>query len=375
MDNENSAPVKRMRQAARPMQPVIDPAGWSKAEIEGSSDWCYVLNEREIADLDRAIAAIESRALPVGEIRREDFALPVLEPALAAMRDEVLDGRGFALIRGLPVERYTRLQSAIAFWGLGRYLGDPVSQNRHGHLLGHVIDLGGNPAEVPTDRGYHTAEMLPFHVDGVVDTVGLLCLQPAKSGGQSALASSVAIHNVMLEKRPEFVAALGEPIYRDRRGEIPPGAQPYYAMPIFNYHDGYLTTNYQGGNIRSARRFAELPRHSPELTGGLDFFSDLARELCFTMEFQRGDLQWLNNHVIVHSRITAVEDYPEPERKRHLLRLRMMTPGGRPLPPAFFAHENLPSNQIVPGRRPSGTIVAPGTVLNVPLEPELGGGE
>src|SRR5580704_15494165 len=126
-------------------------------------------------------------------------------------------------------------------------------------------------------------------------------------------------------------------------------------MPIFNYHDGYLTTNYQGGNIRSARRFAELPRHSPELTGGLDLFSDLARELCFTMEFQRGDLQWLNNHVIVHSRITAVEDYPEPERKRHLLRLRMMTPGGRPLPPAFFAHENLPSENIVPSRRPSGT--------------------
>jgi Taurine catabolism dioxygenase TauD, TfdA family len=359
-----------VRQFAEKLKPVIDPAGWMPEQMRQAREWLHPLSDREIADLDQAIADVERRGIAIENIRKQDFRLPVLDPVLDEMRAALLEGRGFAVIRGVPVQRYTRLQSAIAFWGIGSRFGDPVSQNRNGHLLGHVKDLGGATAENPNDRGYHTAEMLPFHVDGVTDVVGLLCLQEAKSGGESALASSVTIHNEMLRRSPASAAALAEPIYRDRRGEVPAGAEPYYPLPIFNYHDGYLTTNYQGGNIRSARRFSELRQHSPDLRDGLEMFEELAKELCFTMTLEKGDLQLLNNHTIVHSRISAVEDYPEPDRKRHLLRLRMMTPGGRPLPPTFFAHENLSPERIEPGQRPSGAIVAPGSVLKVPLEAE-----
>lgn len=362
--------LRSPRQSAERLKPVVDPAAWTKEEIARSTDWLYHLNEREIADLDRAIDVIEKREMPLDDVHREDFSLPVLGPALEAMREDIFQGRGFVWMRGVPVERYTRLQSAIAFWGIGAYFGVPVSQNAKGHLLGHVKDLGGTSRENPTHRGYHTAEMLPFHVDGVTDIVGLLCLQPAKSGGASAIASSVTIYNEMLKRRPEYVAALSEPVYRDRRDEVPAGAQPYYALPVFSVFEGLLTTNYQGGNIRSARRFTELPPYSADLAGALEMFETLAHELCFTLEFAQGDIQLLNNHVMVHSRISAVEDYPEESRKRHLLRLRMMTPGGRPLSPDFFRHENLPANRIQPGQRPSGAIVTPGAVLNVPLEAE-----
>jgi hypothetical protein len=367
---QRTVPAKPARQPAERLKPVIDPAGWTKDEILSSTDWIHVLGDREIADLDRAVADIETHQIPLAEVRREDFDLPVLGPALEEMREEILNGRGFVLIRGVPVHRYTRLQNAIAFWGIGKHMGEPVSQNAKGHLLGHVKDLGGDPAENPHDRGYHTAKMLPFHVDGTTDIVGLMCLQPAKSGGQSALASSVTIHNEMLKRAPELVNALSEPVYRDRRGEIPEGARPYYPLPVFNYFGGHLTTNWQGGNIQSAQRFAELPPWSAELTAAVNMFDELAHELCFTMEFQQGDIQFLHNHVIVHSRITAVEDFPEPSRKRHLLRLRMSATDGRPLSPAFFAHENVDPQTIEPGRRPSCAIVAPGTVLKVPLEAE-----
>lgn len=369
MMQQQASPLRRVRKPAERLKPVIDPAGWRPEEMQTSTEWIHSLTDVEIADLDRAVAEIEHRGLPIEAVRKEDFRLHVLGSALEAMREEILEGRGFVLMRGVPVQRYTRLQSAIAFWGIGAYFGEPVSQNAKGHLLGHVKDIGG-VMDDPNDRGYRTASMLPFHVDGVIDVVGLLCLQEAKSGGESALASSVAIHNEMLERRPEFVTALSEPIYRDRRGEIPEGALPYYPLPVFNYYEGYLTTNYQGGNIRSARRFSELPPHSPGLRGALEMYEDLARELAVTMTLARGDVQLLNNHVIVHSRISAVEDYPEPERKRHLLRLRSMMPGGRPLPPTFFAHENLSEDRIEPGQRPTGAIVAPGTVLKVPLEAE-----
>lgn len=360
--------TKWARQPARALQPVVDPAGWTNADFTDSSEWLYILSDAEVADLDRTVAAVERSGVSLADVSKADFPLPILGSALASIREEVLDGRGFVLIRGVPVYRYTRLQSAIAFWGIGSYLGEPVSQNARGHLLGHVIDVEAEIKD-PAARGYYTAKILPFHVDGIVDVVGLMCLQPAKSGGQSALASSIAIHNEMLRRQPELVAALAQPIYRDRHDEIPEGALPYFPMPVFNYVRGYLTTNY--GNIRTAHRFAELPPHSSELAAGLKMFQDLASELCITMDFQQGDVQFLNNHVIVHSRISAVEDYPEVWRKRHLLRLRMMTPdGGRPVPNAFFGLQNLKPEEIGPDQRPSGGILAPGLVLKVPLDPE-----
>ena len=196
----------------------------------------------------------------------------MLGPVLEAIREELLNGRGFVVIRGVPVDRYSRFQSALAFWGIGAYLGRPVSQNAKGHLLGHVKDLGGASLQNPNDRGYHTAEMLPFHCDGVTDIVGLLCLQTSKSGGDSAVASSITLHNEMLARRPELVAALGEPIYRHRRGEIPSGAEPYFQLPVFNYFEGHLTTNWQGGGIRAALRLTELPPASEDLMAAIAMF-------------------------------------------------------------------------------------------------------
>lgn len=145
----------------RPLKPVVDPAGWTKEQIAETTDWTHVLNEREIADLDRAIAKVEASGSDLVSVGRDGFEMPVLGPVLGSLRDEIISGRGFVLIRGVPVHRYSRLQSAIAFWGIGTYLGQAVSQNAKGHLLGHVVDLGDKTTDTPHNRGYHTAEMLP----------------------------------------------------------------------------------------------------------------------------------------------------------------------------------------------------------------------
>jgi hypothetical protein len=356
---------KRVREPALPLQPVIDPAGWTKERVATSGDWCYRLHDDELADLDRAVEDIEARGSSLHTIGKGDFPLPVLGATLERLQGDLLDGRGFTVIRGVPVERYSRLQSVIAFWAIGSYFGNPVSTNAKGHLVGHVIDVA-DQIDDPSGRAYSTAKALPFHCDGVVDTVGLMCLQPARSGGESALASTVAIHNAMLARRPDLVAVLARPVYRDRHSEIPAGALPYYPLPVFNYHHGYFSASYHGQN-RSLERYAELPPQPSEVGEALELFDSLAQELCFTMTFERGDVQLLNNHVIVHSRITAVQD--DPLRKRHLLRLRMMTPNGRPLSPAYFAFQNIPADRIPPRERHSGAILTPSTVVSVPLEP------
>lgn len=343
------------RRPAVPQQPVVDPAGWTKEEMERTGEWIYRLSEAEVADLDRAIGEVVARGLDIMEITRENFALPVLGPSLARIREELLNGRGFTLIRGFPVSRYNRAEAAAAFFGIGRYLGRAVSQNHKGHVLGHVkkltdIDYNVNASE----RGYRTNVNQRFHADSC-DIVGLLCLHPAKSGGLSSIVSTVTVHNTMLERRPDLVQVLAEPFYWDRRGEVPEGKDPWYVLPVFNYVDGYFSCRYARQYIDSTQRFPQVPRFTAQQTEALDYMDALLAELHMKMQFQQGDMQFLYNHITLHGR-TAYEDFPEPEKRRHLFRLWLSTDGARPLPPVL-------------AERTSGIIVA-GTRLKAPLEAE-----
>jgi hypothetical protein len=351
-----------MLDIATPLQPVDDPALWTREQMAAAPDWLHVLSAAELAELDKLVAKLDDEIADILDITRPRAAFARLAPVLADIRNRLLNGRGVAVLRGVPVERYTRRQAAIAFWCLGLHIGDPVSQNALGHLLGHVTDLGDTSFDNPQNRGYQTHDALPFHSD-FTDVVGLLCLHPARAGGESLVTSSIAIHNEMLRRDPHLVEVLTQQIYRDRRGEIPAGKDPWYQRPVFAYHEGRLTTCWTRGYILSARRFEELPPPSETLIAALDLFEELAFELAFAMDFRQGDIQLLHNHVVVHSR-TRYEDWPEPERARHLLRLWLATPGGRPLPDCYAELYG----DLRPGDRPAGGITIPGTTPKAPLD-------
>ncbi len=225
-------------------------------------------------------------------------------------------------------------QSALAFLGLGLHLGNLRSQNAQGHLLGHVRDQGLSSKD-PNVRIYQTRERQNYHTDSC-DVVGLLCLHPARSGGLSSLVSTVTIFNELRRRRPDLARVLFEPIETDRRGEASPGQRPFFRIPVFNWHAGLLTTIYHRPYIESARRFAEVPPLTPLQTEALDAFDALANDpaLHFFMEFRAGDVQLVHNHTLLHDR-TAFEDWPEPERRRHLLRLWLAPAEARPLPAVF----------------------------------------
>ena len=338
---------------------VLDsPAAWRGSEMAAQGGWEYRLTEAEAAEVDAAVAAIDR---PLIEVDREAFPLPVLGPKLAGLRRELLDGRGFFLLRGLPVRRMSREEAVAAFWGIGAHFGSARSQNAKGHLMGHVKDMGLH-SDDPNVRVYQTRERQLFHTDSV-DIVALMCLQPARSGGLSSIVSSVAVHNEMAQRRPDLAAELYEPFIVDRRGEVPEGMKPWFALPVFNRVDGELTTIYTRRYIESARRFAEVPALTPKQVEALDLFDSLCNsdEFRLDMAFEAGDMQFLCNHVILHDR-TAFEDWPEPERRRHLLRLWLCPPEGRRLPEAFAARYG----SIRAGDR--GGIVVKDAVPVVPLE-------
>ncbi len=345
-------------------RPIEGPSVWFAADMRArEAEWSYHLSPSEIAEIEAALKSVQTRGLDVAEIRREDFPLPTLGPVLDRLRDEVLEGRGFVLLRGVPVEGRPIAESAAAYWGLGTYFGSARSQNAKGHLLGHIYDLGGSSATDPTIRTYATSERQNFHIDRC-DVVALLCLRRAKSGGLSAIASSMAVHNLMLERRPDLLERLYQPFPVDRRGEVPEGKAPFYDAPVFNEHTGKVSVLYSRLHIGSSQRFAEARRLAPEDIEALDMLAALAGddELRLDMTFMPGDIQFLHNHTILHAR-TAYEDWLDAERKRHLLRLWLAPTGARPLPPVFAECYG----DITPGDR--GGIICKGTRLHAPLAP------
>lgn len=348
--------------AAVELPPEIHgPSAWYGPDMARRRDWIVGLSRDEVAEVEAAVSGTLARGTDVAAIRRDGFPLPRLAPRLTAVLADVLDGRGFAVIRGLPVERWTVREAAVAFFGIGSHLGSARSQNGRGHLLGHVKDLGISSAD-PAVRIYQTRERQTYHTDSC-DVVALLCLKTAKSGGQSALVSSVTIHNEMRRRRPDLLRLLFRPIATDRRGEVAPGQKPYFEIPVFSWHHGLLSAIYQRQYIESAQRFPDAPRITPELAEALDLFDALANDpaLCFTMDLLPGDLQLVHNHTLLHDR-TGFEDWPGPEKRRHLLRLWLAPAAARPLPPVFAER----FGTVTPGDR--GGIVLPGVVPHAPLE-------
>jgi hypothetical protein len=336
-------------------------SAWYGSEMARRSDWIELLTEAEVAEIEVTTARLIKAKADIASISNADFPLPLLRPRLDRILNEVIDGRGFVLLRGLPVERWSRAEAAIALFGVGAHLGRARSQNAQGHVLGHVRDLGMS-SEDPNARIYQTRERQTFHTDSC-DVVGLLCLQTAKSGGLSSLVSSVTIYNEIRRRRPDLVNVLFEPIETDRRGEIPEGQRPYFNIPVFNWHEGLLSTIYQRQYIESARRFDDVAPLTSLQIEALDLFDDLANDpkLHLLMEFRPGDIQFVHNHTVLHDR-TAFEDWPEPERRRHLLRLWLAPERVRPLPNVYAQRYG----SVKPGDR--GGVVVRGTSLTAPLE-------
>jgi len=345
---------------------ITDRSVWYGPQLAGSTDWIERSSAAEIDEVERAVCTVEQSLLKEAEfrfasIKAADVPLPTLGPRLREMLEEVLNGRGFVVIKGLPVESWTTHEAAIAFLIIGSQLGALRMQNAQGHLLGHVRDLGRS-SDDPNTRIYQTRERQTFHTDSC-DVVGLLCLRTAKSGGLSSLVSSTTIFNEMRRRRPDLLRVLLAPIETDRRGETPAGSKPYFNIPVFSYHAGLVSAIYQRQYIESARRFPDVPPLTEKQIEALDLFDALANDpkLHLLMNLEPGDIQLVHNHTTLHDR-TAFEDFPEPERKRHLLRLWLAPPNARPLPPVFAER----FGSITPGDR--GGVIVPGATPTIPFE-------
>lgn len=308
---------------------------WYGKELRSKTDeWTHELSAAEVDELEAAASRLVEQRTPIVEIRRDNFPLPKLGPRLERLSAKLTKGIGFALLRRIPVERYSVRQAATMFYGVGAHLGNARMQNAKGHVLGHVRDLNVR-SDAPNVRIYQTNERQTFHTDSS-DVVGLLCLRKAKKGGESLLVSATTIFNEMLEARPDLLKRLFDPIATDRRGEVPDGMQPFFSIPVYSWHRNHLTVMYQRQYIDSAQRFEDAMPLTPDHVQALDLFDDYANDpdMNLSMQLEPGDMQFVYNHGLLHDR-TAFEDHPDPAERRHLLRLWLSMPNDRPLPSVF----------------------------------------
>ncbi|HEX3915860.1 MAG TPA: TauD/TfdA family dioxygenase [Caulobacteraceae bacterium] len=308
---------------------------WRAEDVADPAAWTEQLTAPEVEELEAATLHAYAKTDDFLEIGKADFPLPTLAPRLKAIERELIDGRGFVLIRGLPRERWSNDELCMAYWGIGAHLGRPWPQNHYGHLLGDVTDQGKLPGD-PTARGNELGQIgLGFHCDGS-DLVGLLCLRTGVSGGLSAVCNSVALHNAMVRERPDLAAELYKPQPYDARGEEGPGQRGWYQLPVFTEWGGRLFVRLIAGYIRASQRHADAPRLTATALEALDWLHTAAESGAWslTMDFQPGDMQFINNYHVLHGR-TPYEDDRATGQVRHLKRLWLETEVLADRPPWF----------------------------------------
>jgi len=326
-----------------PRRPLAGRFVWHGSELAESRDWIVPWSAAELAEIDAAVAAVERRGLGWQEIAREDFALPMVAAKLARVAETLEEGRGLVKLTGLPVARYGEAALRSLFMGLMRHLGTPMPQDCNGQMMRDIRDEGGDLGArhgrltdpsggefLSSKARTYSSGQLRFHTDRS-DVVALLAVGQARRGGLSKVASTAAVHNAILERRPDLLELLYRPIHRSRLGEEPGGEAVAYPLPVFGLRDGKLTSHYSRTYIEAAQLMPGVPTMSAEQWAALDLLAEVAEALCYEMLLEPGDIQLLNNHVVYHAR-GAFEDDPEAGRRRLLYRIWLAMANSRPLP-------------------------------------------
>jgi alpha-ketoglutarate-dependent taurine dioxygenase len=316
---------------------VEGPAAWTRADLDIDQSWIVQFDAADLADIDRALQRVKRDDRIWGEFSREEFELPHLRAKLEGIEREVREGRGVVLLRGFPIQSYSLDDVKTVYWGLGCHLGTVISNNVQGEFVSAVVDQGIKPKD-RNRRGNTTNRLLDPHTDPS-DIVVLLCMEKAKQGGLSSLASAVSVHNEIVRTNPEYLECLHRGFQRDSRGNGPTGdpdevSQP---IPVYDIFEGRLSCSYGRQVILNGARKAGV-KLSPLEIAAVEAVRDLAlrEDLRVDMLLEPGDIQIINNFRTLHSRSEYIDH--EDGRKRLLLRMWINMHHGSPLSLEFAAY-------------------------------------
>ncbi|WP_165855655.1 TauD/TfdA family dioxygenase [Marinobacter sp. JSM 1782161] len=320
---------------ATTLEPVTGPAAWRGDELSRKQDWIYRLSEEQIAELEQLGSQLVEQNPDLRQIEPQDYPLTACADAVDDWKQRMSRGHGFVLVRGLRTHLYSDALSAAIYYILGLHLGEPMRQNELGDVIDHVYATSDKSLDDPTALSAKIRDKLPFHSDSS-DVVGLMCLRPSREGGASCLVSGAEIYNEIVRRRPDLAPLLLEPFHWDWKRQDHDAPVNTYTSPIISVVDGVFSMYAGSLYVLTAQEYPEVPRLTKAQVEVLELFDEITYEpgMAIEMDFRPGDIQWLSNHAALHSR-TGFLDYPEPQRRRHLLRLWLKNREPRPMVDGF----------------------------------------
>jgi len=322
--------------------PVTDPSAWKGADMTKDDSWIYRLNDREAAEIESAFAKLAATGKRHDDVTRNDFPLETFGRLVTAMRDQIEDGRGVTLLKGVPIAGKSVEQVELLYAGIAAHIGTSIVQDTQGTLTGRVEDHGNNYKDISV-RGTNTNAQLTPHCDSG-DILSLLCLRQAKTGGMNTLASSMAIYNEILARHEAFLQPLYDGFHYNIRGNGPPVRyrdMTAHRVPVYSYYGGKLSCRFNQKAILTSEQLPGVPPLTQLEKDAVNKVAELSMlpELSFQVMLEPGDLLLLSNYSVFHNR-DAFEDWDEPARKRLLLRKWINIPNSRELAWEFADHYN-----------------------------------
>ena len=309
-------------------------AAWNPDQLKEKKDWIFEINKEASDYIAENIKKVFEPKKDLFDYSRDEFDLgPILENVSNAAK-KAYYGYGLSLIKGLPRNTLNNQEFKLLIWAIGLHLGVARPQGMFSQYISEVKATGMNYRS-DAGRGYNSNAKLDFHTDGC-DLVGLACYNKAMEGGQSLIASSVTAWQLLLSERPDLAEVALENFYFSHNEEQIPGECPYYVQPLFDFAKGHLFGKWNWNRVRTAQKMDDIPKLSLIQLECINFLEEILRrpDVLFTSWFEPGDLQFINNHVILHSR-TGFKDFEEIERKRLLIRIWIAPPYSLRLPDSW----------------------------------------
>ena len=311
--------------------PFAGPIAWTRDTLR-PEEGVLQLDADSRGELDRALAVMRANPLPMLVLEPAAFDLPACRRLMGRARAMLDSGVGFVLIDRLPLDDYSADEAKALYWLLAQLIARPVAQSWDGKMIYDVCDLGRPPGNGV--RPDVTNAEQSFHTDNSYnlcppDYVALLCMRPAMEGGVSGIVSFCTAHNEMLARHPALLARLYAPFLFDRQREHAPGDPMVLSHPLFEYDGERLTGRLSRFQVRNGHALAQAPLDA-EGEAALEALDEIMKGPRVNREFyfERGQIQILDNRRLGHRR-TGFRDFPEPEKKRHLVRLWLRDWGRR----------------------------------------------
>ncbi|MEE9451454.1 MAG: TauD/TfdA family dioxygenase [Gammaproteobacteria bacterium] len=316
---------------ANNIRPITSNPAWQNNDLLDDARWQDQFTQQCIDELLVAVATLKKHN---DKANYRLLKLPTCQALLTRIANRLECDLGFFRLRGFPLDTIDRVDLEIALLILGHIMGTPVAQNKQGEIIMHVQDQGYKTGAV--NRGTNMKGALVYHTDSC-DVTALLCVKKAKSGAVSRIVSSASIHNALLQIDEKLVQTLYTLFHWKRQGWGNQQEKNYFIIPVFTQYQGYFSSKWLRLFIEQAQEYSEVPRLTQQQISAFDAIDELTNNPKFhkILPFEPGDIMFVNNHIIYHTR-SAFVDFDEPERKRDLLRLWLSVPNSSPLSPLLL---------------------------------------